>query len=32
MLENKFLGGFESQNQTDRAIVSPFIKIPGGEE
>ncbi len=35
ILENTCLGGgSENQNQTDsnKAIVSPFIKIPGGEE
>ncbi len=33
-VREQVLGGFENQNQTDRAIklVSPFIKIPGGEE
>ncbi len=34
MLENTF-GDFESQNQTDqsdKAIVNPFVTIPEGEE
>ncbi len=35
MMENKPSGCVETQNQTDwaiKAIVSPFIKIPAGEE
>ncbi len=34
MLENKFLGFWEPELnwQSNKAIVNPFIKLPGGEE